>query len=114
MNPFVENIEKATLENSFYRNVVYTIPNEFQLVYMAIPPSKGIPSEIHEHTTQFFRIEKGLGIAKIDGKYYGLNDGVSLVIPPGAKHKIDNVGSEPLKLYTIYVPPEHLHGKIEL
>ncbi|HMP28365.1 MAG TPA: cupin domain-containing protein [Saprospiraceae bacterium] len=113
MLPSHLNIENETLKNTDYRRVIYTVPKNMQLVLMSIPKGKDIPSEIHPHTTQFIRIEKGLGIATIDGKEYGLGDGIELIIPPGFKHRIQNVGKTPLKLYTIYTPPEHRAGLVQ-
>jgi mannose-6-phosphate isomerase-like protein (cupin superfamily) len=104
------DIEKETIKNRDYRRVIYTVPKSMQLVLMSISRGQDIPTEIHPHTTQFIRIEKGLGIATIDGKEYALGDGVAITIPPGAKHRIQSVGKTPLKLYTIYTPPEHKPG----
>lgn len=113
MEPFAENIEQQTLDNEDYRRVAYTVPGSMQLVYMSILPGDDIPMEVHPNTTQFIRIESGIGIAEIDGVDHALADGVSVIIPPGAEHRIENSGYEPLKLYTIYTPPEHPEGLVE-
>lgn len=112
MKPHVVNIEEETLDNTDYRRVVYTVPGSFQLVYMSIPGGQDIPEEIHPDITQFIRVESGLGIATVDGKYYALGDGTSITIPPGSSHRIESSGSEDLKLYSIYTPPEHKPGTI--
>jgi mannose-6-phosphate isomerase-like protein (cupin superfamily) len=104
---YKDNIEKKTLENSYWRKVLFTTP-QLQLVLMSIPPKQDIGEEIHKNTTQFIRIESGHGIAIISGKKYILKDGTALVIPPNTKHNIICTDKEKsLQLYSIYSPPEH-------
>lgn len=100
------DLEIDTIRNAYYRNVVCTLPN-FQLVLMSLKPGEDIPREKHTSTTQFIRVERGEGIAKIGNKTYNLYDGVSLVIPPNKYHYIKNNSQKVLKLCTIYTPPEH-------
>jgi mannose-6-phosphate isomerase-like protein (cupin superfamily) len=101
------NIEEITLKNTDYRRVLYT-GQYMQLVVMNIKPSQEIGSEIHNGHDQFIRVEKGEGIAIFgENEVKELKDGISIVIPSGIKHNIINTGSEDLKLYTIYSPPEH-------
>lgn len=107
------NIEKATLANNSYRKVLFTTHQQ-QLVVMSLPPRDFIPRENHKKTTQFIRIEKGFGIAIIDDIIYNLIDGIVLMIPPNTWHYIENTGSVPLKLYTIYSPPEHDPNLIQI
>ena len=103
---FYENVEKKTKENNSYRKVVYT--GKFQFVYMSIKPLDNINMEIHKDHDQFIRIEKGQGIALINGIEYKLFDGIGLIIPAGFQHEITNTSAfDELKLYTIYSPPEH-------
>lgn len=110
------NIEKETLKNNNYRKVLYT--NKYQqLVVMSIQKGEFIPWEIH-NGSQFFRIESGKGTAKIKigkDKYKNvqLKDGQSLIVPPNTKHLIKNTGIDPLKLYTIYSPPQHKDGIVQ-
>lgn len=113
LKPHYVNIENATMENTDYRRIIYTVPNSFQLVLMSIPAGGNIHMEKHSKTTQFIRVEKGLGLAEIDGRYYALGEGVSITIPPNTYHYIENVGKKPLKLYTIYTPPEHPPNLVE-
>ena len=105
------NIEKETLKNTNYRKVVYTDKYQ-QLVLMSLNPKEYIHLEKH-NATQFFRVEKGKGIAKVGGKDIKLKDGVSVTVPPNTFHKIINTGSVPLKLYTIYSPPQHKPGTVD-
>lgn len=106
--PFYANLEEETLANGQYRNVVYTVDGMFQLVYMSLKPQETIPMEVHPHTTQFFRVESGFGSIQIGGTLYALADGVGVVVPPNTRHEVVNLSKKDhLKLYTIYVPPEH-------
>ena len=110
--PYHDNIEKLTMENPHYRRVLYTTSN-MQLVLMSLKPGEEIGMEQHPTTSQFIRVEKGQGIALIEGCEYRLNDGDVVVIPQHAIHNIVNVGSGPLKLYSIYTPPNHPPNTLE-
>lgn len=108
----IHDIEKETLQNKKYRHVINTTKNQ-QLVLMTLQPGEDIPQENHPNITQFIRIEKGHGIAVIEGKEYALHDGISITIPQGKSHYIkNNSESEDLHLYTIYSPPHHLPDTI--
>jgi len=112
-NYYHDNIEQATIKNNFYRTVIFTCPNT-QLVLMSLNPKEEIGEEIHPYITQFIRVEKGNGIAIIEDKIYKLTDGMAVIIPLNSKHNIINTSSkEPLKLYTIYSPPNHPYDRIE-
>ncbi len=114
MNGFSIDIEKATLSNQYYRHVLYTT-DQNQIVLMNIPPNEDIPMETHNDITQFIRIEKGYGKAIIGKSEYDLHDGVALDIPAGLSHHIINTSDTiPLKLYTVYSPPEHPDGLIQI
>lgn len=112
------NLESDTIQNKDYRRVIYTGPKQ-QLVLMSLNVSEDIPAEVHDGT-QFFRIEKGKGMSSIweNGKNspptnIELSDGSGLIIPPGTQHYIKNISStEPLKLYSIYSPPQHPAGTV--
>jgi len=110
MKGFNTNIEKNTLTNKNYRQVLYTGKHS-QLVLMSLRPGEEIGMEVHPENDQFFRIEKGEGKCLIDGNEYKLGDGVAIVVPAGAKHNVINTSEdEELKLYTIYSPPHHKDG----
>jgi mannose-6-phosphate isomerase-like protein (cupin superfamily) len=112
MEGYVANIEKKSLENKYFREVLFTGPHS-QLVVMSIAPGDDIGMETHNNVDQFFRIEAGIGRAVLNGKEYNLEDGFAVVVPAGTEHNIINSSkSEPLKLYTIYSPPNHPHGII--
>jgi len=112
MKGYNANIEKLTLENNNFRQVLYT-GKYCQLVIMSLKPGEDIGSEVHPDTDQFFRIESGQGKAIIDGTEYEISDGSVVIVPAGSQHNIVNLSSEkPLKLYTIYAPPHHRDGVI--
>jgi mannose-6-phosphate isomerase-like protein (cupin superfamily) len=111
MSGYSTDIEKATLENNYFRQVLFTGPKS-QLVLMSLKPSEDIGLETHPGHDQFIRVEAGEGIAQIGGEKFKLHDGSAIVIPAGAEHNVTNTGSEPLKLYTIYSPPEHADGTV--
>jgi mannose-6-phosphate isomerase-like protein (cupin superfamily) len=107
MKGFNINIEKATLENTNFRKVLYTGKHS-QLVLMCLAPSEDIGMEVHPENDQFFRFEKGTGKCIIDGNEYAITDGSVIVVPAGAEHNIINVSeTDELKLYTIYSPAHH-------
>lgn len=107
MKGFVANIEKETLKNKYFRKVLYTSKHS-QLVLMSLKPKEEIGMEVHPNNDQFFRFEKGEGQCIIDGHKYKVGDGVSVVVPSGAKHNIINTSkTKVLNLYTIYSPAHH-------
>src|SRR4030042_17729 len=107
MKGFINNIEKDTLANNFFRKVIFTASHS-QLVLMSLKPGEEIGEEVHDTLDQFFRFEKGEGKVVIEGQEFPISDGSAVVIPSGTKHNIINTsGSEPFKLYTIYSPPNH-------
>lgn len=111
MSGFHTNIEKDSLGNDLFRKVLYTTERS-QLVIMAVQAGDDIGMEVHEDHDQFIRIEEGEGKAIIDDDEYDLADGSAVVIPAGSNHNIVNTGSGPLRLYTIYTPPEHADGTV--
>ncbi|HLU19706.1 MAG TPA: cupin domain-containing protein [Pusillimonas sp.] len=111
MKGFVDDIEKLTVENDLFRKVLYT-GKHLQLVLMTLQPGEEIGSEVHEGHDQFFRIEEGKGEVVIDGKATAIEDDDAIIVPAGAEHNVINTGSEPLRLYTLYGPPEHRDGVV--
>jgi len=107
---YKQNIEELTINNSNFREVVYTGEN-LQLVLMSLKPKEDIGEEIHEENDQFFRIDKGTGKVLINETEYDVSDGDAIVVPKGANHNVINTSeTEDLKLYTIYTPPHHKDG----
>lgn len=113
MKGFATNIEKATVENENYRKVLYTAKHS-QLVVMSIEPGGEIGNEVHEDLDQFIRVEEGRAQAVLNNgeTTYDLEDDWAIVIPGGTWHNIINTGDRPLKLYTVYSPPEHKEGTV--
>lgn len=111
MKGFVGNIEELTEENGDFRRVLYTGHN-LQLVLMAINPGEEIGEEVHSDRDQFFRIEAGEGEIWIDDVCNKVKADDGVIVPQGAKHNVISTGSEPLRLYTIYGPPEHVDGTV--
>jgi mannose-6-phosphate isomerase-like protein (cupin superfamily) len=112
MAGYVTNIEQKSLENNYFREVLFTGPYS-QLVVMALKPGEDIGLETHDDVDQFIRVEAGQGVALLNGEKHELEDGSAVVIPAGTEHNIINRSqSEPLKLYTVYTPPNHPDGTI--
>ena len=110
---FHGNISNITEKNNYFRRVVNTTPN-MQLVVMSLNPLEEIGLEVHPYITQFFRIEKGHGIAIVDDKKYYLKEDSVVIVPLNTIHNIINTSkTEKLKFYTIYSPPEHPADKID-
>jgi|SRR3989338_609459 len=111
MQGYIANIEKTTLENENFRTVLYTAHHS-QLVVMSLNPREEIGEEVHT-LDQFIRIEEGEGLAVLDGVEHVLHDDYAVLIPAGARHNVINTSSEkPMKLYTLYSPPEHQDGVV--
>ena len=112
MNGYLTNIEKLTLENEYFRQVLFT-GQHAQLVLMALKPNEEIGKEVHEIVDQFFRVEAGEGKLIINGEKRTIKDGDAFIVPAGSEHNVVNISSQqPLKLYTIYSPPHHKDGVI--
>lgn len=116
-NPYVTNIDKATRENTNFRTTLWT-GKYLQLTLMSIKPKDDIGLEIHYDHDQFIRIEEGQGVVLMGDNKCNLDfrrrvyDDDVIFIPAGKWHNLINTGSRPLKLYSIYAPPEHPHGTI--
>jgi mannose-6-phosphate isomerase-like protein (cupin superfamily) len=110
MKGFVQDIESLAVRNVDFRQVLYTAKH-CQLVVMALKPKEEIGSEVHK-LDQFFRVEEGTGEAVLDGVRTAIRAGFAIVVPAGATHNIVNTGSAPLKLYTLYAPPNHRDGVV--
>ena len=110
MQGYVQDIEAIATSNEDFRRVLYTARN-CQLVVMALRPQEEIGAEVHK-LDQFFRVEAGRGDAVLDGVRTAIQAGYAVVVPAGARHNIINTGTEPLKLYTIYAPPNHRDGVV--
>lgn len=110
MKGFVQDIEALAVGNDDFRRVLYTARST-QLVLMSIKPKGEIGMEVHG-LDQFFRVEEGTGEAELDGVRTAIRAGFAVLVPAGTRHNIVNTGSGPLKLYTLYSPPNHRDGVV--
>lgn len=117
-NPYVVDIEKATLENPFFRRALWT-GTHLQLTLMCIPPCGEIGLEMHPDLDQFLRLEQGRGRVMMGSTQTSLNyqrdvsENFAIFIPAGTWHNLVNTGDEPIKLYSIYAPVQHPAGIIQ-
>ncbi len=112
MKGYIVNIEKEAKDNNFYRKVIFTAHHS-QLVLMSLKPGEEIGEEVHNTLDQFFRFEEGKGKVVLNGEEFLVSDGFAAVAPAGTKHNVINISTDkPLKLYTIYSPPNHQDGTI--
>ncbi len=112
MTGYYGHIEEDTLENTFFRKVLFTGPHS-QLVLMSLKPSEEIGAEVHEDNDQFFRFEKGEGKVVIGNDEFIVKDGDVVIVPAGERHNVINTSTvEELKMYTIYSPAHHPDGTI--
>lgn len=112
MTGFISNIEEKTLQNGFFRQVLFT-GKYAQLVVMSLKPGEEIGTETHPTVDQFFRFEKGEGKVIINGEENQVGDGSAVIVPAGSEHNIINTSqTEELKLYTLYSPPNHPEGTV--
>lgn len=110
MKGFVQDIEGMAIKNENFRRVLYTAKHS-QLVLMALKPQEDIGTETHQ-LDQFFRVEEGMGEVVLNGVRSPIQAGFAVVVPAGAEHNIINTGTLPMKLYTLYSPPNHRDGVV--
>lgn len=116
-DPFVVNIEKATKQNDTFRTALWT-GKYLQLTLMSINVGEDIGLERHRDRDQFIRIEEGEGVVKMGNSKEKLDferrvyDDYVIFIPAGKWHNLINTGHKPIKLYSIYAPPEHPHSTV--
>ncbi len=116
-DPFVVNIDAATIQNDAFRTVLWTGEN-LQLTLMSINANEEIGLEMHPNIDQFLRVEQGEGMVRMGNQKSNLtyersiSDGTAILVPAGTWHNIINTGKKPIKLYSIYAPPKHPKGTI--
>ncbi len=116
-NPYVVNIEEATVQNDTFRTALWT-GTQMQLTVMSIQPGDDIGLEVHDDHDQFLRVEQGVGFVQMgksaDNLEFEKNveDDDAIFVPAGSWHNITNTGDRALKLYSIYAPSEHPHGTL--
>ena len=116
--PYVVNIENAAEQNRAFRTALWT-GDHLQVVLMSIDVGEDIGLEAHPNTDQFLRIEEGQGFVQMGNSRNNLTfqrrvrEDDAIMVPAGTWHNLTNTGNEPLKLYTIYAPPEHPFGTVQ-
>ena len=117
--PYVVNIDEATKQNSNFRTALWT-GTHLQVTLMSIKVGEDIGLENHPNLDQFIRIEDGQGIVRMGKSKDNLNfqakvrDDFAIMIPAGTWHNIVNTGNKPLKVYSIYAPPQHPQGVVQV
>jgi len=113
IEPRVIDAKKAAEENSSFRKVLFT-GTRTQLVVMALLPREEIGSEVHKAVDQLLYVVKGEGVAVIGDAEEPLRNGAMFCVPAGTTHNLINTGTEPLKLFTLYSPPQHAAGTVHM
>lgn len=108
---YIGNIENITINNSSFRQVLYTAKHT-QLVVMSLLPGEDIGVETHKENDQFFRLEKGKIKIIISGVESIMTEGMVAIVPAGTEHNLINIGDEDVKLYTLYSPAHHPDGTV--
>lgn len=112
MTGYVGKIEAVTLQNTAFRQVLFT-GKQAQLVVMSLLPGEDIGEEVHDSVDQFFRVESGIAKVVMNGEEFAVSDGDAFIVPAGTVHNVTNLSADqPLKLYTIYSPPNHPDGTV--
>lgn len=117
--PFVVNINEATRQNKNFRTALWT-GEHLQVTLMSINVGDDIGLEIHPNVDQFIRVEEGQGIVRMGKNKNNLDfqarvyDDFAIMIPAGTWHNVINTGKRPLKVYSIYAPPQHPHGVVHI
>lgn len=106
-----KNIIEETSTNQNFRRVLYT-GRDSQLVVMSIPSGGEVGRETHAHTEQTLFFLSGTGEGEFDGKKFAVEAGDVVVVTPGTEHNFQNTGTEDLKIYTVYAPPNHIDGRV--
>lgn len=109
---YAAGLAADTVANTDYRHVIYT-GKHMQLVLMTLQVGEEIGMEVHDTHDQFFRIEAGTAEIEINGEKNTLSPDDAAIVPAGAQHNVKNAGSEVVKLYTIYAPPQHPDGTVQ-
>jgi mannose-6-phosphate isomerase-like protein (cupin superfamily) len=108
---YTEDVLRLARENENFRQVLFTTERS-QLVLMSLRPGEEIGEEVHEGIDQVLAFAEGEGEAVIEGNRSPVRAGSVVVVPSGTRHNFVNTGRAPLKLFTVYAPPEHPDGTV--
>jgi len=106
-----EDIVARAKENEAFRRELITGEHS-QIVLMTIPPGEEIGEEVHEGEDQTLVFVEGEGEAVLEGEVSPVHSQSLVFVPAGTRHNFRNTGSGPLRLYTVYAPPEHAPGTV--
>ncbi len=115
--PYVLDIEATTVENQNFRTTLWT-GDHLQLTVMSIPVGGDIGLEAHPENDQFLRLEQGKGLVEMGPAEDDLSfrkeveDDWAILVPAGTWHNVTNIGDEPMKVYALYGPADHLPGTV--
>ena len=115
--PLIVDMDGFTNANPYFRTALWT-GEHLQVTLMSIPRGGDIGIEMHPNLDQFLRIESGFAEVMMGQDKYNLNytqkvdSRYGIIVPAGAWHNIINIGRMPLKLYSVYAPPQHPYGTI--
>ena len=102
--------ERAALQHSLHIQVIYTVPDQFQLVLISLPPLQDLGSETHS-SHLFLYVERGLGAAQLGTQRVDLASGSCITILPDLPYNIQNLSSDsPMRFYLTYSPPRYIDG----
>lgn len=111
VDPFTIDLFGAAEANEDYRRVLFT-GEKSQLVVMNVPPGESIGREKHPHVEQTLIVHSGQARAVLDGREIDIGEGEVIVVTPGTEHDVVNTGTTPLRIMTVYVPPNHIDGRV--
>jgi mannose-6-phosphate isomerase-like protein (cupin superfamily) len=109
--PYVANVFAAARANDYFRQVLATAGHT-QLVIMMIPPGGEIGAEVHHGIDQVLIVLDGTGMSLLSGRERPISPGIAVVVPAGTEHNFRNTGTEPLRIITVYGPPDHQPGTV--
>ena len=107
----VIKVKAEAKQNETFRTVLFTAEKS-QLVMMSLRPGEDIGEEVHADVDQLLYAVRGEGVAVADGKELAFDKGTVFCVPAGVKHNVKNTGDEPMKLFTVYAPPQHAPGTV--
>ncbi len=114
---WLDDITKLTVDNTNFRTVVYTGAHT-QLTLMRIGPGEEIGWERHGHIDQFLRLEQGRARVEFGrtedavDETHVVQDDWAFIVPAGIWHNVVNIGTDDVKLYSLYSPPQHPDGTV--
>jgi mannose-6-phosphate isomerase-like protein (cupin superfamily) len=110
MPVFNKDIVALTRENAYFRQEILTNEHS-QVVLMSVEPGDDVGEETHD-VDQVLVFVEGEGESVLNGEHGRIGAGSLVSVPAGTRHNFINTGATPLKLYTVYAPPEEEPGTL--